>query len=228
MEITTQVRTGGGGDPHPPDEGIYYRQRLRRTRMGVLVALCSVVMLFVALTSAFFARQRGVGLYQQPDGTTVYWPHLVLPPILWLNTFVLLLSSVSLEMARRNLASRALLAPIADIPGVQPERRSSLAWLGVTVMLAAAFLTGQWLAWSALKAKHLTLSSNPSSQFFYLLTGAHAIHLAGGLLALLAACLAHAVAKLETRCILVDATAWYWHFMAVLWLYIFFLLHMAR
>jgi cytochrome c oxidase subunit 3 len=73
------------------------------------------------------------------------------------------------------------------------------------------------------------MSTTPSSSFVYLLTGMHAIHLAGGVLALAyAGTTAMLRRPLETRRIVVDITAWYWHFMALLWLYIFALLAIAR
>jgi len=75
----------------------------------------------------------------------------------------------------------------------------------------------------------LFMSSNPSSSFFYLLTGAHALHLLGGVIALTYAGITVWMKRPpEARHIVVDVTAWYWHFMALLWLYIFALLEIAR
>ena len=62
-----------------------------------------------------------------------------------------------------------------------------------------------------------------------MLTGAHAIHLAGGLLVLLWACIASSMRRrFESRQIVVEVTGWYWHFMGVLWIFIFLLLHFSR
>jgi cytochrome c oxidase subunit III len=73
------------------------------------------------------------------------------------------------------------------------------------------------------------MSTNPSSSFVYLLTVTHAVHLAGGLIALLWAASSSLLHKpVEARRIAVDITAWYWHFMLVLWIYIFALLELAR
>ncbi len=73
------------------------------------------------------------------------------------------------------------------------------------------------------------LSSTPSSSFFYVLTGMHALHLAGGILALVYALAVTSLGarNLERRRIVVDVTAWYWHFMAGLWIYVFALLKFA-
>jgi cytochrome c oxidase subunit III len=91
------------------------------------------------------------------------------------------------------------------------------------------FLVGQWLAWGELKSRGFFVNTNPDSSFIYLLTAAHAVHLAGGILALVWAGVASLRHKaIEGRRIVVDVAAWYWHFMAVLWIYVFALLALAR
>ncbi len=73
------------------------------------------------------------------------------------------------------------------------------------------------------------MNTNPSSSFTFLLTIAHAIHLGGGILALLWAASASLFQKpIESKRIVIDITAWYWHFMAGLWIYVFALLSLAK
>jgi cytochrome c oxidase subunit 3 len=73
------------------------------------------------------------------------------------------------------------------------------------------------------------VNTNPSSSFAFLLTITHAIHLTGGILALIWAASTSLLRRpVEARWIAVDITAWYWHFMAVLWIYVFALLAYAR
>ena len=97
------------------------------------------------------------------------------------------------------------------------------------MLLGFGFLAGQWLAWGELHNRGFYMSTNPSSSFAFLLTVAHAVHLAGGILALLWAASATLRHKPpEARRIVVDISAWYWHFMLVLWVYIFALLGLAR
>jgi cytochrome c oxidase subunit 3 len=104
-----------------------------------------------------------------------------------------------------------------------------MPWLGVTLVLGLAFLFGQWTAWQQLAANGFYVATTPSSSFVYLLTGAHAAHLLGGVLALIVAGVASLLHRsLKTRSIVVDVTAWYWHFMAVLWIYIFCLMKFVR
>ena len=102
-------------------------------------------------------------------------------------------------------------------------------WLGIPILLGVAFLAGQWLAWGALHDRGFYLDTNPSSSFAFVLTIAHALHLAGGMLAMIWAASTSLLHRPpEARRIAVDITAWYWHFMALLWIYIFALIEIAH
>jgi cytochrome c oxidase subunit 3 len=81
------------------------------------------------------------------------------------------------------------------------------------------FVAGQYLAWRSLAAQGLYLATNPNSSFFYLLTGVHALHVLGGITALLYLFIQLAVQK-SVRRNLLRGVAVYWHFMAALWLYL--------
>ena len=221
----------GGGDGGRPDPGSPdYGARLRRARLGLAVALTPIGMLFVAFTSAYIVRQ-GLPTFDPNTNTVVHdWIPVRLPTLLFLvNTCVLLLSSVTIEYARRQLARQVALEPVQSIPGVSLGAERKFPWLALTIMLGLCFLAGQWLAWSDLAARGFYVATGPSSSFVYLLTGAHAVHLLGGILALLAAGVAVLLNRpLASRRILVDVTAWYWPFMALLWIYILALLEFAR
>jgi cytochrome c oxidase subunit 3 len=149
--------------------------------------------------------------------------------LLVINTAVLLVSSMTVEFARRQAARQAALAPVKSIPGVSLGSERSFPWLGITVVLGSAFLAGQWLAWGELHRRGFHVDTNPSSSFVFLLTIAHAIHLTGGMVALIWAASTSLLNRpVEARRIVVDITAWYWHFMALLWIYILVLLAVAR
>jgi cytochrome c oxidase subunit 3 len=220
----------GGGSGQPDGFG----DRMRRYRIGMFFGLASIVMLFVAFTSAYIVRQ-GVGTWDEHAGRYMTdWQPLSVPLILWLNTVVLVASSVTLWLARRSLARRVKLSPTQGVrpitasPLVMPQREP-VPWLGITLVLGLAFLAGQLLAWKQLVGQQIFLSTNPSSAFFYVLTGMHGLHLAGGVIALMYATLTTVLRKpLATRFIVVDVTSMYWHFMDFLWIYIFALLHFAR
>jgi len=220
----------GGGDPGRRGGVPDYGARLRRARLGLLCAIVTVGMVFISLTSAYVVRK---GLPTFDDASTSYvhdWGEVQLPlGLLGINTVLLLLSSVSIEMARRSAARRAALAPVQTIPGVTLGKESSVPWLGIAAVLGCAFLVGQWMAWGELHNGGFYVNTNPSSSFVFLLTITHAVHLAGGTIALLwAASAPLRRTTLEATRIAVDITAWYWHFMLVLWIYIFALLGLAR
>ena len=221
----------GGGDGRRPDPGSPdYGTRLRRARLGLGAALISILMLFVAFTSAYIVRQGLPTLDPNTNQVVHDWIPVQLPTALFLvNTGVLLFSSVTIELARRQLARRLALAPVASIPGVSLGKDGNLPWLGITIVLGLGFLTGQWLAWSDLASRGFFVATGPSSSFVYLLTGTHAVHLLGGVLALLVAGSTVVLRRpLESRRIVIDVTAWYWHFMALLWVYILALLEFAH
>src|ERR1700723_2514133 len=234
-------KTGqGGGSGRPPafsgggdgrGDGLPdYGARLRRVRLGLAIGLTSVTMIFVSLTSAYVVR-RGLPTLDERTNTYVRdWIPVDLPiTLLLVNTALLLVSSIAAELARREIALHTALAPIRFIPGVSLGEGKAFPWLGVTVVLGGGFLTGQWMAWRELADRGFYLATSASSSFVYLLTATHAVHLAGGILVLLYAVTVSLLHKpVEARRIVVDVTAWYWHFMFLLWLYIFGLVWFIR
>ena len=113
--------SGGGGDDGRGNAGDYSR-RLRRARLGIVVAITPIVMLFVSFTSAYIVRQ---GLPTYDEATTSYvrdWLSISLPSgLLMINTVLLVLSSVTIELARRQLTARLRWLPIQTIPGFRSE-----------------------------------------------------------------------------------------------------------
>jgi len=222
--------TGGGDDGRGSGGVPDYGARLRRARLGLVCGIVTVCMVFISLTSAYIVRQ-GLPTFEDTSNSYVRdWGEVHLPWLLLaINTAVLLLSSVTMEMARRDTARQAALAPVKSIPGVSLGQERSFPWVGLSLALGFAFLAGQWLAWGELHNRGFYVNTNPSSSFAFLLTITHAVHLTGGMLALLWAASASLLRKpIESRRIVVDITAWYWHFMAILWVYIFALLGFAR
>ena len=220
----------GGGDDGRDGDVPNYGARLRRARLGLVCGIATVGMVFVSLTSAYIFR-RGLPTFDGSSNSYIRdWGVVELPwALLGINTVILLLSSMTMELARRKAARQAALAPVRSIPGISLGDERSLPWLGITVLLGIGFLVGQWLAWGELHNRGFYVSTNPSSSFAFLLTIAHALHLAGGMIALVWAASTSLLHRpIEARRIVVDITAWYWHFMAVLWIYIFALLGLAR
>jgi cytochrome c oxidase subunit III len=220
--VLPPVRGGGGDDgsgPGLPD----YATRLRRARLGLLVALTPVIMLFVSFSSAYVVRQGLPTLDPRTNALVRDWIPVTLPKLLLINTGVLILSSVFMELARRQIRNKA-----TSDPGVFAGDQRQVPWLSMTLVLGLVFLFGQWTAWRQLAANGFYVATTPSSSFVYLLTGTHAIHLMGGVLALFVAGIASLLRRsVATRSIVVDVTAWYWHFMGGLWIYILCLLEFA-
>ena len=222
---------GGGGNGNRGGNGSSdYGERLRRARLGLVVGLTAVVMLFGGFTSALLVR-RGLPTFDQQTNTySRDWIPIQLPwSLLLINTGMLLASTVTIELARRDIARQMALAPVRSIPGVSLGDDKRFPWLSSTVVLGLGFLVGQFLVWRVLQQQHAFVNKNPSNSFTYLLLGTHAVHLAGGVIALAyAAATTWLDRPIESRRIVIDVAAWYWHFMSFLWIYIFAILLIAR
>jgi len=199
--ITTDIIGGRGAPPSARDfggEGPGGRGSHRRASItGLCVLLAASVMMFAAFTSAFFVRR----------GLSNDWVDTPMPRILWLNTAVLLASSGALELARRALRSGRRLA-------------FNRYWMAGTV-LGACFLCGQYVAWRQLNDAGIYVATNPSSSFFFLLTCVHAVHLAGGISAL--GYIDVQAFRLQLgpgKRTAVDVSAYFWHFLDAVWLYL--------
>ena len=109
---------GGGGGRDPGDGSPDYEKRLQRARIGLVCGVVAVSMLFVVLTVLFFGRQTAVIIDHHTQRYVRIWVPVVLPLrlLLW-NTLLLLCSSLTLEMARRQVAQDMALAPLRAIVG---------------------------------------------------------------------------------------------------------------
>lgn len=224
--VLPPVEYGGGGDGRGGDGSPDYGQRLRRARLGLALAIAPILMMFVTFTGVYIARQQTT-TYNLETNTRVHeWMHVNLPiTLLLINTALLLISSFTIEMARRQITRDIVLAPVRTIPGVSLGKEHRVPWLVITVLLGLSFLGGQWMAWRELALRGFHLPTSASSSFVYLLTATHGVHLGLGLTALFYAFAIALLRKpLESQHIVIDLTSWYWHFMALLWLYIFALL----
>ncbi len=200
-EPVTTRRSGGGVDALEPGFGDYGRgggdaRRMDASKLGLWVAMGSITMLFAAFTSAYIVRSAGQD-----------WVPLAAPSILWLNTAILLLSSVTMEISRRSFH--------------RWQPLTFRKWLLVTAGLGAAFLVGQLFAWRELSQQGIYLVSHPHSSFFYVLTAVHGVHLLAGVLALfyvLGLAMRYRLTPGESSSPSIAAT--YWHFVDGLWLYL--------
>lgn len=191
-----------GHDRRFPD----FQSAANRYRIGTWVGMASILMMFTALSSAYIVRAA----------SSSDWQPLAMPHILLLSTGLILVSSVTIETARRKLKSAATGA--------------YKSWLLLTMLLGLGFVGSQLLAWRQLVSQGVYVASNPHSSFFYLLTAAHGVHLLGGLTALLYLAVRARLGKQDVPRMQAgaDAVTLYWHFMDFLWLYVFVLLFFVR
>ena len=180
---------GGGGEGRGSSRGASF--------IGIYILIAASTMVFAAFTSAMVVRR----------GFSGDWVSIHKPGVLWINTAILLASSVALELARRALRTH--------------RRERFNAWWTAGTALGFLFLGGQALAWQKLREAGVYISTNPASSFFYIFTASHAAHLLGGLIAMLyvdvqALRLTLGPAKRTG----IDVVAIFWHFLNLLWLYL--------
>jgi len=214
--IIEDSRGGGGGGGRPPDggddgdDGDFDRQRRRqpvssrRFSTGIAIAMVSILMFFMAMASAFLVLHHGSHV----------WVAVHLPRILWANTAVLLGSSFLLERARVRFSQG-------------DDRGFRKLWL-VTTVMGFLFVAGQLVAWRQLAAQGVYIASNQASSFFYVFTGAHAVHLLGGVAALLFVLLRDFEKSQISVSMAAELTSYYWHFMDGLWIFLFALLYLGK
>jgi len=202
---------------------------LKRVRLIVFFILAGDMMFFLALAVMFFAHQGTGHLDVRSQEFIGDWHPVQLPPILFLNTAVLILSSLSMEIARRHIFHE--LDVVEEWLGMgRPALRRTIPWLAGTLILGALFVAGQWTAWTQLTSQGYAFDrwATPAIYFFYIITGIHAFHLVVGILALAVSLGALGfLRKVEYRQIAVDSISWYWHAMGLAWLLLFGLLAMS-
>ncbi len=171
---------------------------------GIWVALATIAMMFAAFTSAAVVRQ----------GASNDWEHIALPALLYINTGILILSGIALELARRTYLN--------GVKHGMPSAKIAVRWLTFSLLSGVAFLVGQIVVWWQLLARSVDFISSPTNSFFYVLTVFHAVHVAGGIGGLVRIWVK--MRRFDLKRSTLNATCWYWHFMSVLWIYIFVLL----
>jgi len=192
-------RGWGGGDG---DTGGGRGASRRASFTGLFVLLAASTMVFAAFTSAFVVRR----------GLSDDWASVPKPPILFVNTAVLIASSVFLDLSRRSLKAH--------------NRSQFNLWWSIATGLGIAFLVGQAYAWRVLKEAGFYVATNPSSSFFYVLTAAHALHLLGGVVALVYVDVQALRLQLgPAKRTAIDVTAIFWHFLDGLWVYLMVLFY---
>ena len=214
---------GGGGDDEWNNAHKGPRELLSRIRAFVFFALAGDMMFFLTLVVLFYARQAGTHMDPSTLRQVGDWHPILMPPILFLNTAILLVSMLTMELARFHIFQE--IDVIEEWLGLgTPALTRTRPWILATLVLGVLFLIGQFIAWNQLTSDGYAFDSRatPASYFFHIITGLHAVHLAFGILALLVClCTLGLFRRVHYRQIAVDATAWFWHAMGLAWFLLF-------
>lgn len=182
------------------------RNKIHPKKLALWVAIVSLIMMFTALTSAYIVR-RAAG----------NWLEFSIPSIFYVNTLVIVASSLTLHAAYRAFKREA--------------EGAYKALLGITFILGVAFVILQYFGWLQMEAEGVPLRINPSGDFVYAISSLHAVHVLGGLAALGVALTMAFLRKLRrtpARQLRLELTLTYWHFVDVLWIYLIVFLSLQR
>ncbi len=177
--------------------------------IGLVTTLAFVTVTFAALILVFFIRAR----------VPFNWKPILLPPLLWFDTALLVGSSITYEIAHRKLRVN--------------DQRGFYQWMKVTTGLAVAFLIGQLAVWVQVLASGQLVKNNPHSSFFFIFSGMHGAHILVGIAGLVT--LLHRTHEpasgprwqMNTR-VLANAMAIFWHYLDGLWVLLLILLLLVR
>ncbi|MCP9235468.1 cytochrome c oxidase subunit 3 [Lewinella sp. JB7] len=182
------------------------RNKVHPLKLVLYIGLASLVMMFIALTSAYIVRRASGN-----------WLEFSIPGIFYVNTLVIIVSSITLHFAYRAF-----------------KREAGAAYknlLTVSFILGIAFLVMQYLGWEELAAQGVPLKINPAGDFVYAISWLHALHVVGGIAALAVALVfAYAIRLKRTpaRQLRLELTITYWHFVDALWVYLIIFLSLQR
>ncbi|MEQ8361672.1 MAG: cytochrome c oxidase subunit 3 [Cyclobacteriaceae bacterium] len=173
-------------------------------KFAMWLFVASVGMLFASLTSAYIVRQA--------EGN---WLYFDLPATLYWTSAVILVSSITMQMAYW-AAKKDLLDRVKVL-------------VSITMGLGLVFLVGQWMAWLDLIDHNIHLIGNPSGSFLYIITGLHGLHIISALVYLVIVLVSAYRFKIHSRSLAqIEMCTTYWHFLGGLWLYLFIFLLLNR
>jgi cytochrome c oxidase subunit 3 len=173
-----------------------------RSKLIALLTLLAVVSSFFALILSAYALRMDLG----------DWVPMTEPQLLWLNTAMLIVASAVFQWTRNGA-----------INGQDKRIKPGLLISGV---LTIGFVLGQYIAWLQLQSSGQLITSNPSNAFFYFLTGAHAVHILGGLYVWARATMnvVRGTGEAEKISRSIELCTIYWHYLLLVWLILFGLL----
>ncbi|MEP6948222.1 MAG: cytochrome c oxidase subunit 3 [Ginsengibacter sp.] len=180
------------------------KSRLHPHKFALWIALGSIVMMFAGLSSAYIVKRNQAN-----------WLTFDLPVIFWYSTAVIIISSITIMITRKAFLNR--------------EMQNYKRWLLVTTLLGIAFVFMQYIGFTELWKSGITLTRNVSFSFLFVIVGLHAVHVIGGVIALIILLLKSFSSKTKNYSrISIDLMNTYWHFVDFLWIYILIFLVMIK
>lgn len=175
-------------------------KRIHPKKFAMWMAIVSMIMFFSAFTSAFIVRKSA--------GNWMYFP---IPSEFFYSTAIILMSSVAFYVSKKAYLNN------------QANLFKTLFFLGFA--LGVGFVIMQYAGWQALHSMEIDIATNQSSSFFYLITGAHVVHVVGGIAALIVTMVGVILGRYKEvtpkRTLKLELVYTYWHFVDILWIYLF-------
>ncbi len=177
------------------------QKKMHPHKFTLWVAIASILMMFAGLTSAFIVKSNQAG-----------WQDVTMPKFFWYSTAAIIASSLTIQAALRSFRQR--------------EMKQYRTLIVSTLLLGVLFVVFQWLGFSELWRQKVTFKGGNAGQFLYVIFGLHALHVLGGIVALLVMFFKAFFGKVKSySAVPVEVAATYWHFVDILWIYllVFFL-----
>lgn len=172
------------------------QNRMHPHKFALWVAIGSIIMMFAGLTSAYIVKSSQAN-----------WETVETPKAFWLSTLAIILSSVTIQVSLRSFKQR--------------EMQKSRMWLVVTTVLGIAFVWLQWEGFQYLWQSGVRFQGASAGQFLYIIAGLHALHVLGGIIALLVNVIKAYFGKTKNySSVPLEIVSTYWHFVDILWLYL--------
>ena len=179
-------------------------KRMHPHKFTLLVALGCIVMMFAGLTSAYIVKRNQAN-----------WTTFDLPVIFWYSSVVIIISSITMRVSKNYFVAR--------------EMAKYRQMLFITMLLGIAFVVLQFIGFRQLNDSGITFTKNVAFSFLYTLVGLHALHVVGGLIALLVIFARAFSSKSRNYSVVpIEMMSTYWFFVDVLWIYLFIFLQMIR
>lgn len=175
-----------------------HQQKIHPHKFTLWLAIGSIIMMFAGLTSAYIVKGEQAG-----------WTTVVVPNMFYYSTGVMLISSLTMQVALKSFKERNM-----------KQYRSLLT---VTAVLGLAFIAMQIIGFKQLFQSGVKLEGGSGAgQFLYIIFGLHALHVLGGAIALLLMFFKAFSAKIRSyNTVPVEVVSTYWHFVDLLWIYLF-------